>query len=289
MNARRKSPSLDADLLAKFDELKRVIAELGSVAVALSGGVDSSLLLRVCHDVLGDRVVAFTARAEIFPEFELREAQQLAESLCVRQIVLDVNALEIEAIRTNPPDRCYHCKKHIFTRFREAARDLGIGNVADGANADDADDFRPGAQAARELNVRSPLKETGLSKAEIRQLSRHLGLPTWDKPSYACFASRFPYGQVITREALKKVAEAEAFLRGLGLRQCRVRHHGPVARIEAPPDEIPRLAEPQTRARITTRLKEIGYTYVALDLQGYRTGSMNEMLPAARRARNPRG
>jgi len=262
----------------RLERAKALIRGMESALVAFSGGVDSTLLARLCRDVLGDKAAAVTASSETYPSLEFEEAQHLAEDLGLRHMTVETCELEIRGFADNPPDRCYHCKRHLFARLRRMADDLGLKHVADGANADDAGDFRPGLRAARELGVRSPLKEAGLTKEEVRAVSRHLGLPTWNKPSYACLASRFPYGQEITRPALKMVDRAEEFLRALGLGQLRVRHHGDIARIEVGADDIEHLAAPDLRRKITKRLKGLGYAYVTLDLQGYRTGSMNEVL-----------
>jgi uncharacterized protein len=252
------------------------------VAVAFSGGVDSSLLLRVAAEELRDKAVGITARAEIYPQRELELAAALARSLGVRHVFVDVEPLALPEFVANPPDRCYHCKRAVFSRLIEKARELGLSVVADGTNADDAGDWRPGGRATAELGVRSPLKEAGLAKAEIRELSRRFGLPTADAPSRACLASRVPYGTQIDREILERVDKAEAALEAIGFGGVRVRHHGPTARLELRPADISRAAEPATRARIVAALKGLGYRYVALDLEGYRTGSLNEVLQKKR-------
>jgi len=268
-------------LEAKYDRLRDSLAGYGSLLVAYSGGLDSSLLLKVSHDVLGDRVLAVTALSPTYPGQERAAAEELAKGLGVRLVTVETDELQIVGFADNPPERCYFCKSELFGQLQAIARDEGIAYVADGSNADDVDDYRPGMQAACELGVVSPLKEAGLTKEDIRTLSKRLGLPTWDKPSSACLASRFPYGEAITREKLAMVEAAESFLGELGFRQVRVRHHGTIARIEVAPGAIERLASPAVRAQVVHRLTEIGYDYVTLDCRGYRTGSMNEVLPEA--------
>jgi len=262
----------------KLETLRQIISDMGSVAIAFSGGVDSTFLLKVAHDVLGDRALAVTATSQTYPQFQFEESARVAAQIGARQVVVHTEELDIPAFKNNPPDRCYHCKKELFVKLREIADRHGLRHVADGANADDLHDHRPGARAAAELDVRSPLQEAGFTKADIRHWSKLLGLPTWDKPSFACLSSRFPYGTGITREALDKVAAAEEFLRTEGFRQYRVRHHGTIARIELPSQDIPKAARQNFRSRLVERFKEIGYTYVTLDLQGFRSGSMNEAL-----------
>jgi len=268
-------------LEAKYDRLRDSLAGYGSLLVAYSGGLDSSLLLKVSHDVLGDRVLAVTALSPTYPGQERAAAEALAKDLGVRLVTVETDELDIAGFADNPPERCYFCKSELFGELQAIARDEGIAYVADGSNADDVDDYRPGMQAACELGVVSPLNEAGLTKEDIRTLSKRLGLPTWDKPASACLASRFPYGEAITREKLAMVEAAESFLRELGFRQVRVRHHGTIARIEVAPEAIERLASPAVRAQVVHRLTEIGYDYVTLDCRGYRTGSMNEVLPEA--------
>ncbi len=269
---RAMNPSLDE----KYEALRRRLAELGSLAVGFSGGTDSALLTRVAFDVLGPRMVAVIADSPSLPRRELREARELAEAIGCPLEIVRTRELEDERYRSNPEDRCYFCKQEFFRVLREAAAARGITAVAYGENADDTDDWRPGAKAAREMDVVAPLRDVGLTKREIRELSRRLGLPTWDKPAQACLASRIPYGRQITPERLAMVEAAEDFLRDLGLREVRVRHHdGPIARIEVGPDEIERLCEPGLRSQVTRRLRSLGYRYVTLDLEGYRRGSLN--------------
>lgn len=265
-------------LHTKYNALRSRLQELGSLAVAFSGGVDSTFLLQVAHDVLGNRALAVTAAPPFVPVREQKEATDFCREAGIRQIVIPAEALDLDGIRPNPPDRCYHCKRMIFGRIIEAAKEAGIPCVAEGSNTDDTGDYRPGMRAIRELGVLSPLLDAGLSKADIRLLSKELALPTWDKPSFACLASRFVYGEAITDERLAMVDRAEQLLLGLGFRQFRVRIHGDLARIEILPEEFDRIMTPEVRGQITAALKEYGFSYVTLDLSGYRTGSMNEVL-----------
>jgi uncharacterized protein len=260
----------------KWDTLREILISLGSVLVAYSGGVDSTLLLRAARDTLGERVLAATIKGEVHPQWEVEEALQVARGMGVEPLVVELSVLDHPAFAANPPDRCYHCKRLIFTRLVETARERGLAWVVEGSNRDDLGDYRPGRRALEELDVRSPLLEAGLTKAEIRSLSRYLGLPTWDRPSLACLASRFPYGTALTAATLKQVDQAEAFLGKLGFGQRRVRHHGDIARLEIEAEDWPILLE--NRQRIVACLHELGYTYVTVDLAGYRTGSMNEVL-----------
>ncbi|MFQ6131429.1 MAG: ATP-dependent sacrificial sulfur transferase LarE [Armatimonadota bacterium] len=273
-------PALDEEeLQRKYSALQDHLRELGSVLVAFSGGVDSSFLLATAVDVLGDRAAAATSCSETYPEEEFRQSQDLIKELGARQLVLRTSEIEIENFAANPVDRCYYCKKELFEALSRLAQENGLEHVVYGANADDVGDHRPGHRAAAELRVPAPMMEVGLTKAEIRELSRLRGLPTWDKPAMACLSSRFPYGQEITIEKLKMVGEAERFLRSLGVRQLRVRHHDDrIARIEVEPADVPKLASPEVSGRIVDHLKQLGYIYVALDLEGFRSGSMNEPL-----------
>jgi uncharacterized protein len=262
----------------KFENLKRSLGQLKKVAIAFSGGVDSTLLLKAACDVLGDGALAVTVTSPIFPKWETEEAVAFMNEIGAAHIIINHDGLDRPWFRENPRNRCYFCKKEIFSIICETAKSRDIFHVADGTNYDDLDDFRPGMQAVQELGVISPLKEAGLTKAEIRQLSKQMGLPTWDKPSYACLASRIPYGQAIDNEKLSAVDRAESFIRGLGFKQLRVRHHGDIARIEVAPEERRKLFDENLMDRISEALKEIGFTYVSLELGGYRTGSMNDLL-----------
>lgn len=262
----------------RLRRLQEILLPMGKVVVAYSGGVDSTLLLRVALESLGrENVLAMTALSPLYPARECREAVAMAERLGVRHRLIESNELEIPGFSKNPPDRCYHCKRKLFEEMTDLARKEGIPYVVEGSTLDDEQDYRPGRRAVRELGIRSPLMEARLTKEDVRELSRQLGLKTWDKPSFACLASRFPYGEEITFEALKKVDEAEAFLFGLGFKQVRVRHYQTLARIEVLPEEMGRLLEDGLRRKVVERLKEIGYCYVTLDLQGFRSGSMNEV------------
>ncbi|HWQ79731.1 MAG TPA: ATP-dependent sacrificial sulfur transferase LarE [Anaerovoracaceae bacterium] len=262
----------------KYEALKEYIKSLGSVAVAFSSGVDSTLLLKVAHDVLGDKAIAVTARSCSFPERELKEAAAFAQANGIVHIVVDSEELEIEGFCENPVNRCYLCKHELFSKMKEIAGKEGLQEVVEGSNMDDLGDYRPGLEAVRELGVKSPLRYAQLSKDEIRELSKELGLPTWEKQSFACLSSRFPYGESITVEKLKMVDQAEQLLLDLGFRQVRVRHHDPLARIEISEDQFSKIMKKEIRDQIFNRFREIGFTYVALDLAGYRTGSMNEVL-----------
>lgn len=257
---------------------RRLFHFLGSVAVAFSGGVDSAFLLRVAKDVLGDKAIAVTASSCSFPKRELEEAKLFCLQNNIKQIVFESNELDIEGFRQNPQNRCYLCKHALLEKIRQIAKENGMNAVAEGSNADDNGDYRPGLMAVKELGVCSPLSHAGLTKQEIRALSKNLGLKTWDKQSFACLSSRFVYGETISEEKLHMVDEAEQLLLDLNFKQVRVRIHGRMARIEIMPEEFPRIIEPDIRKTVYDRLKELGFTYIALDLDGYRTGSMNETI-----------
>ena len=257
----------------KYQKLKEILAGMGSLIVAYSGGTDSSLVLKVAHDVLGDKAIALTAVSASLPASERLEAGQIAGQIGAQHILVESDETSDPAYLANTPNRCFFCKKETYGKLTAYAEQHGFHAIVDGTNVDDTGDFRPGRKAASEYHVRSPLLEAGFTKAEIRQLSRELGLPNWDKPAAACLSSRIPYGTTITLETLSQVERAEALLHGLGLRQLRVRHHGPVARIEAEPEDFPRLLD--HRNEIVAALKAIGYTFVSLDLAGFHSGSMN--------------
>jgi len=249
------------------------------VLVAYSGGVDSTLLLKVAKDTLGDKnVLAVTVLSPLYPERELTDAKKIVQTFGVKHILIESNELEIPGFSKNPPNRCYSCKRELFSNLLKLAEEESMLFVVEGSTLDDEKDHRPGRKAIEELGIRSPLKEAMFTKADVRELSNTLGLPTWDKPSFACLASRFPYGEEITMEGLRMVDEAEDFLFGLGFKQVRVRHYKNLARIEVIQEEMGHFTEGSMREKVVGRLKAIGYKYITLDLQGFRSGSMNEVL-----------
>jgi uncharacterized protein len=276
---------ISKELETRYQTLRQVVADLESAAVAFSGGVDSTFLLAVARDVLGpERVLAATAVSASLPALELEMARELARGLGVKHVIFESDEMSSPDFVRNSPDRCYYCKQELFVKLKALAATEGLKAVVEASNADDENDYRPGLRAICELGIRSPLREARLGKADVRALSRELGLPTHDKPSFACLASRIPYGEEITEEKLRRIEKAEALLRGMGFRQFRVRSHDTIARIELGPDEnLHALLEASARARVIRELKSLGYRYVTLDLEGYRTGSMNEVLSAGRR------
>jgi uncharacterized protein len=262
--------------MKKLDNLKAIISNTGGAVVAFSGGVDSTFLLKVAHDVLGDKVLAVTANSETYPKRELEEAKAFAKSLGIRHIIIETLELEIAGFADNPPDRCFYCKHELFSKLTEIAKVNGLEVVFDGSNYDDRNDHRPGMRAAKELGVVSPLKEAQMTKDDIRELSKEFGLSTWNKPSFACLSSRFPYGTKITPDKLAVIGEAEDFIRDLGFIELRVRHHGDIARIEIGKADLGRIVI--FAEQISDKLKSLGFLYVTLELSGYKTGSMNYTL-----------
>jgi uncharacterized protein len=263
-------------LLSKYDKLKEYLSSFGSLAVAFSGGVDSTFLLFAAKEALGEKTMAVTVSSEFTPAREINEAAEFCGKHGIRAETLTARPLDNETVAANPPDRCYHCKREIFGMIIDFSRKNGFGTVAEASNLDDNSDYRPGHRAIAELGVKSPLREAGFTKKEIRELSKHLGLPTWKKPSYACLATRIPYGDRLTAENLSMAEKAEDFLRDNGFGQLRVRIHGDIARIELTEEDMPRLMQSEMRRKVYEEFRKAGFRYVSLDIAGYRTGSMNE-------------
>jgi uncharacterized protein len=265
-------------LQEKLKNLRKILSEMGSVLIAYSGGVDSTFLLKVAREELGDKVTAVTVKSEIHHLSEITDAKMMAQKFKVKHLFMDIDILSNKEFVNNPPERCYICKKEIFCRISEMAKELNLNFVADGSNYDDLSDYRPGMKAVIELGIRSPLQETLLGKEDIRLFSKEMDLPTWNKPSNSCLATRIPYGEKITLEKLKRIEEAEDFIHNLGIEQVRVRYHNRLAKIEVGEKDLLFLMEEDLRKKIIAKLKQLGFIYITLDLQGYRTGSMNEEL-----------
>ena len=261
---------------AKFKQLKDNLKKMQSVAIAYSGGVDSTFLVNVAHDVLGKNAIAITATSSTYPKRELEQAKKLAKQIGIRHIIINSEETEIDEFSKNPINRCYYCKKELFTKIKQIVNKENINYILDGSNIDDTYDYRPGTKALKRLGIISPLKDVGLTKQEIKELSQSMDLETWDKPAFACLASRFPYGIEITKDRLKQVERAETLLQSLGIKQFRVRYHNEIARIEVSKNDFQLILKHSDN--IVKEFKELGFKYITLDIEGYRTGSMNEVL-----------
>jgi uncharacterized protein len=265
-------------LNSKYIKLKEILEQYGDLLIAYSGGVDSTLLIKIAYDVLGDNVLAVIAKSETYTKEEGSSAENFAKKLGIKYEVIITDEFSDDNFINNPPERCYYCKKDLFTKLVEVAKKEGIKYVADGSNVSDLSDYRPGTNASKEFGIVSPLRDAGFTKDDIRKLSKQLKLPTWNKPALACLASRIPYGTRITKEILERIEKGERYVKSMGIEQVRVRHHGDLARIEVDKEHIPALIEHGIADKIDNKFRSIGYKYVTIDLKGYRTGSMNEVL-----------
>ena len=263
------------NLNEKLQHLKEILSEMGSAIIAYSGGVDSTFLVKVAHEILKDKVIAVTIKSSIHPLSETNEAKKMAKKIGVKHLIIETDELSNPEFAINPPERCYFCKKTLFTKLSVLTKEYNLDYILDGSNYDDIKESRPGTRAARQFGVRSPLKEAGLTKKEIRKLSKKSGLSTWNKPAFSCLATRMPYGTLITKESLSMINKAEEFLRSLGINQVRVRHHNHLARIEILQNDIPKILKKEMRNKIVIKFKELGYHHTSVDLERYRTGSMN--------------